>query len=156
MDHHQEEAVPEGVFLAPLNVEVQEVPDNPESPSPALCDDGEIFKIIYDRAELMLLEDWMEHTRFMRGGLGYIIVELLITERFKVFLQFLHGPQWEDKILRGDEMPLGQLDAYVSGYSLLRGCQRSQWDRLFPAWTSAELRSHLVKLDEAGGFIEVE
>ena len=156
MDHHQEEAVPEGALLAPLNVEVQEVPDNPESPSPALSDDGEVFMNLYDRSELLLLKDWMEHTRFMRGGVGYLVVEPLITERFKGFLQFLYGPQWDDKFLRGGEMLLAQLGAYVSGYSLLTGFQRSQRDRLFPAWTSAELRSQLVKLAELGGFIEVE
>ena len=52
-------------------------------------------------------------------------------------------------------MMLAQLGAYVSGYWVLTGFQRSQWDRLFPAWTSAELQSQLV-LAEAGGFIEVE
>ena len=156
MDQHQEEAVPEGALLAPLNVEVQAIPDNPESPSPALSDDGELSMNLYDRSELLLLKDWIEHTRFMPGGIGYLVVEPLITERFKGFLQFLYGPQWEDKFLRGGEMLLAQLGAYISGYSLLTGFQRSQWDRLFPAWTSAELRSQLVKLAELGGFIEVE
>ena len=92
----------------------------------------------------------------MRGGVGYVVVEPLITEKFKGFLQFLPGPQWEDKFLRGGEMLLAQLGAFISGYTLLTGFQRSQWDRLFPAWTSAGLRSQLVKLAELGGFVEVE
>ena len=40
-------------------------PHPPESPSPALSDDGEVFMDIYDRAELLLLQDWMEHTMIM-------------------------------------------------------------------------------------------
>ena len=156
MDQHQEEAVPEGAPLAPLNVEVQEILDIPESPSPALSDDGELFMNLYDRSELVLLKDWIEHSRFMSGGVGYLVVDPLKSERFKGFLQFLYGPQWEDKFLTGREMLLGQLGAYISGYSLLRGFQRSQWDRLFPVWTFAELRSQLVKLAVLGGFIELE
>ena len=107
MDHHQEETVPEGALLALLNVKVQAVPDNPESPSPALSDDGNLFMNIYDRAELLLLKYSIEHTRFLRGGDGYLVVEPLIFESFKGLLQFLYGPQWEDKFLRG---------GYVSGY----------------------------------------
>ena len=57
MDQHQEGAVPEDALLAPLNVEVQEVPDNPESPSPALSDDGKFFMNLYDRWDLLLLKD---------------------------------------------------------------------------------------------------
>ena len=53
-------------------------------------------------------------------------------------------------------MLVAQLGAYVSGYSLPTRFQMSQWDKLFPAWTYAELRSQLVKLAEAGGSIEVE
>ena len=88
MEHRQEKAVPEGAVavVAPLNVDVPEVPVNPESPSPALSDDGELFMNISDRAELQLLRNWIEHTRFMRGGVGYLVVEPLITERFKGFL----------------------------------------------------------------------
>ena len=86
MDHHQEEAVPEGALVDPLNVEVQDVADNPESQSPALSDDGEMLMNLYDWSELLLLKDWIEHTRFMRGGVGYLVVEPLITERFKGFL----------------------------------------------------------------------
>ena len=93
---------------------------------------------------------------WMRGGVGYLVQEPLITERFKGFLQFLYGPQWENKLLTGGGMLLAQLGASVSGYSLLTGSQMFQWDRLFPAWTSAELRFQLVKLAEAGGFTEVE
>ena len=156
MDQDQEEVVPDGALLAPLNVEAQAIRDKPESPSPALSDHGELFMNFYDRSEFLLLKDWIEHTRFMRGRIGYLVVEPLITERCKVFRQFLYGPQWEDKFSRGAEMLLAQLGAYISGYSLLTGFQRSQWGRLFPVWTSAELRTQLVKLAELGGFIEVE
>ena len=75
MDQHQEAAVPEGARLAPLNVQVQAIPDNPESPSPAFSDDGELFMNLYDRSELLLLKDWIQHTQFMRGGIGYLVVE---------------------------------------------------------------------------------
>ena len=37
----------------------------PESPSLTLSEDGEVFMDIYDRVELLLLQDWMEHTRIM-------------------------------------------------------------------------------------------
>ena len=142
----QEEVIPAGAVaaVAPRNVEVPEVLVNPESPSPVLSDDG-LFMTIYDPSELQLLKDWMEHNRFMRGGVRYLVVEPLITSRFNGFLQFLYSPQWEDKLLTGNEMLLAKLGAYVCGYSLLTGFQRSQWDRLFPAWTSAELRSQLIK-----------
>ena len=35
-----------------------------------LSDDGELFMTIFDRSDLQLLKDWMEHTRFMREGVG--------------------------------------------------------------------------------------
>ena len=95
---NQEEVVPEAppvagpvAVVALPNVEVQEVPDNPDSPSPALSDDGELFTDKNDWAELQLLRDLMERTRFMRGGVGYLVVEPLITEKFKGFLRFLYG-----------------------------------------------------------------
>ena len=154
----QEDVVTAGAVaaVAPLDVELLEVPDNTESPSPALSGDGELLRTIYDWSELQLLKDWMEHIRFMRGGVGYLVVEPSITPRFKGFPQFLYGLQWEDKFLSGGKMLLAQLGAYISGYSLLTGFQRSQWDRLFPAWTSAELRSQLKKIAETGGFLELE
>ena len=77
------------VVVAPLNVEVPQFLDNPESPSPALSDDGELFMNVYDRAELQLLRDWMEHTRFMRGGVGYLVVEPYITGSCRGLLKFL-------------------------------------------------------------------
>ena len=56
MENYQEEAVSEVAvaMVAPLNVEVPEVRDNPKSSSPVLFDDGELFMNIYDRAELQL------------------------------------------------------------------------------------------------------
>ena len=119
----------------PLGLDVGEPfgsPPPPESQSPALSDDGEVFMDIYDRAELLLLQDWLEHTRIMQGGVGYVVLPPLITERLKTSLQVLYGPQWEARFLRGGEMLLAQLGAYVSGYSVLTGLQREQWDRLFP------------------------
>ena len=90
----QAEVVPEGAVAAmtPLNVEVLEVPGNPESPSPALSDVGELFITIYDRSDLQHLKYWMEHTRIMRGVVGYLVVEPLITARFNFCLQFLYRP----------------------------------------------------------------
>ena len=76
---------------------------------------------LYDWSELLLLKDWIEHARFMRGGVGYLVVEPLINERFKGFPQFLYGPQWEDKFLGGGEMLLAHLGAYIFGYSFLTG-----------------------------------
>ena len=90
------------------------LPPPAESPSPALSDDGEEFMKIYDRAELLLLKNLREHSWIMREGVGYLVVEPLITERFKTFLQFLNGPQWEANLLRGREKLLAQPGAYVS------------------------------------------
>ena len=92
----------------------------------------------------------------MRGEVGYLVAELLITLKFKGFLQFLYGPQWEDKFMRGGEMLLAQLGASISGYSLLTRFQRSHWDGLFSALTSAEFRSQSVRLDESGGFLDLQ
>ena len=84
----QEEVVPAGSVAAvtQLNVDGPEVQDNPASPSPALSDAGDLFMTIYDRSELQLLKDWMEHTRFMRGGVEYLVAEPLTSPRCKCFL----------------------------------------------------------------------
>ena len=104
----QEQAFPEGAVaaVAPLMVEEPEVPYNPESLSPALSNVGELFLTNFDCSDLQLLKDWMEHSRFMRGGIGYLVVEPLITQMFKGFLQFFYGSEWEDTFLRGGEMLL--------------------------------------------------
>ena len=84
----QEEVLPECAVAAVerLNLEVPEVPDNTKSPSYALSGDGEMFITIYDRSEWQLSKNWMEHTWFMRGGVAYFTVQLLITPKFKSFL----------------------------------------------------------------------
>ena len=128
--------IPLGLYL---EESVESPPSPAVSPSPALSDDGEFFMKIYDRAEILLLKDWMEHTRILRGGVGYFVLSPLISERLKSFLGVLYGPQWEAKFLRGDPMLQAYLGAYVSCYYGLTGFQRVQWDRLFPAgprWSS--------------------
>ena len=67
------------------------LPPPAELPSPALSDDGQQFMELYDGVELLLLQDWMEHTRKKRGGVGYHLVEPLISRRLKTFLRSLHG-----------------------------------------------------------------
>ena len=59
-----------------------------------LChDDGEQIKELCDCADLKWLLDRMEHTRIMRGALGYQLVEPLFSERLKTILRILHRPQ---------------------------------------------------------------
>ena len=98
----------------PLGLEVEEPVESPppaESPSSALSEDGDVFMNIYDRAELLLLYDWIEHTRIMQGGFVYVVVSSLRSERLKIFLQVLYGLRWETKFLRGGEMLIAQLRA---------------------------------------------
>ena len=66
---------------------------------------------IYDRAELSLLKDRMEHTRIMHGGVAYLVVSPLISETLKNFLEVLYGLQWETKFLSGGKMLLAQIGA---------------------------------------------
>ena len=96
-----------GIYV-PLGLDIEEPVGSPPPPSksPALSDDEGVFMNIYDRAELLFLKDWMEHTRIMQGGVGYVVVSPLIWERLKNFLLVLYGPQWEANFLRGGEMLL--------------------------------------------------
>ena len=131
----------------PLVLDLEEPVESPpppaESPSPAMSDDEDVFMNIYDRAEVLLIKDWMERTRITRREVEYLFVSALISERLKTFLRVLYGPQWEAKFLRGGETLLAQLGACVSGYSGLTGFQREQWDRQFPVWTAVGLRAQL-------------
>ena len=60
----------------------------------------------------------------MKGGVGNQVMEILISHNLETILRVVYGSQWESKCLRGEGMPLAQLDAYVSGYADLTGFQR--------------------------------
>ena len=124
----EQPGVPVVGIEVPLGLDKEEPVGSPpppsELPSAALSDDGEVYMNIYDRAELLLLKDWMEHTRIMQGGVGYLVASPLISERLKAFHEVLFGQQCEAKFLRRGEMLLAQIGAYFSAYSVLTGFQR--------------------------------
>ena len=153
------------VAVAPLNVEVPEIPHNPESPSPGpspassggpspgasppgspvggvtsfmgFCTDD-------DPAEL---EQWTVDSRTSW------IKEPDVSPNLKTFLRYTLGTQWEVKLIReSGEVFIEQLKAYLAAYNQLTIFNRRKWLRPFPAWTAHEKREQLEVLPDAGGF----
>ena len=153
--------------MAPLNVEVPEIPDNPESPSPepspaasppgsppALpLGDPPSFMGFYTSDDLTELKQWAVDARAIRNQPELRVEEPEISHNLEVFLKFNLAPQWELKLLyQSGEVLLDQLRAYLAGYNQLTSFNRRQWLRLFPAWTVQERREQLELLAKAGGF----
>ena len=155
------------VVVAPLNVEVPEIPDNPESPSPepspaasppgsplpVPLGDLPSFMGFYTLDDIADLEQWAVEARAAFSQPELRIEEPEVSQNLKVFLKFTLGPQWELKLLRqSGEVLFDQLRAYLAGYNRLTRLTRRQWLRRFPAWTVQERREQLELLANAGGF----
>ena len=173
------------VQVDPLNVEVAEIPDNPESPSPQPSpvsphpspalqhsplvggppvppppssprEDSSSFMNFYTYDDLSELEQWTVDARAARRDPAARIEEPEVSYNMKNFLIYVYGRQWEIKLLReSGEVLIEQLKAYLAGYNQLTSFNRRQWLRLFPAWTAQERRDQLETLAEAGGFLVI-
>ena len=159
------------VVVAPLNLEVPEIPDDPESPSPEPSPAssgapsppasppgspvGYATSIMsfYTHDDLVDLEQWSVDSRAARAAPTSRMEEPDISPNLKTSLRYTLGAQWEVKIiLESGEVLIDQLRAYLAGYSQLTSFNRRQWLRLFPAWTAQERREQLEVLADAGGF----
>ena len=164
--------------VAPLNVEVPEIPDNPESPPPqpsTISSDGSppvavggppvppppgspredftSFMGFYTHEDLTELEQWTVDARAARRDPAARIEEPEVSPNLKIFLRYVYGTQWEVKLIReSGEVLIEQLKTYLAGYNQLTSFNRRQWLRLFPAWTAQERRDQLGALADAGGF----
>ena len=186
MDHadneyfKEEAAVEGGVPIAAIEIEITEdIPDNPESPSPVLssppASPGPAFPVdplgynseeeAFGGTELQIvssggvahLQEWAEFVRGVRGQVGFTWVVLPISERFATFLQAMYGHQWEERVLSSaGEIIFEDLRAALVGYHSQAAFQRAQFLRLMSAWTAQEFRSLLKKLAAAWGIWEVE
>ena len=167
------------VQVDPLNVEVAEIPDNPESPSPQPSplspqpsplvggppvppppssprEDSSSFMNFYTYDDLAELEQWTVDARAARRDPTARIEEPEVSYNLKIFLIYVYGRQWEIKLLReSGEVLIEQIKAYLAGYNQLTGFNRRQWLRLFPAWTAQERRDQLETLADAGGFLVI-
>ena len=169
--------------VAPLNVEVAEIPDNPESPSPQPSpvtpqpspqhsplvggppmppppssprEDFTSFMGFYTYDDLTELEQWTVDARAARTDPASRIEEPEVSPNLKIFLRYVYGTQWEIKLVReSGEVLIEQLRAYLAGYNQLTNFNRRQWLRLFPAWTAQERRFQLEELADAGGFLVI-
>ena len=179
-NEYQPEEVVGGVPMAAVEIEIPEdVPDNPESPSPVPSSPaalpGPAFPVdplgynseeeafggaelqIYSSGGVARLQEWAEFVRGIRGQVGFTWVVPDISERFATFLQALYGHQWEERVLSpAGETVFAELRAALVGYHSQTAFQRAQFLRLMSAWTAQEFRAQLKKLAELGGFWEVE
>ena len=172
------------VQVEPLNVEVAEIPDNPESPSPQPSpvssggsspqhsplvggppvppppssprEDSSSFMNFYTYEDLSELEQWTVGARAARGDPAARIEEPEVSYNLKIFLTYVYGRQWEINLLReSGEVLIEQMKSYLAGYNQLTSFNRRQWLRLFPAWTAQERRDQLEVLADAGGFLVI-
>ena len=167
------------VQVEPLNVEVAEIPDNPESPSPQPSpispqysplaggppvppppssprEDSSSFMNFYTYEDLSELEQWTVDARAARRDPAARIEEPEVSYNLKIFLIYVYGRQWEIKLLReSGEVLIEQMKEYLAGYNQMTSFNRRQWLRLFPAWTAQEKRDQLEVLADAGGFLVI-
>ena len=113
-----------------LNVEVPEIPDNPESPSPQpspISSDGSSpqpsppvavggppvppppgspredftsFMGFYTPEDLIELEQWTVDARAARRDPAARVEEPEVSPNLKIFLRYVYGTQWEVKLIR--------------------------------------------------------
>jgi len=118
------------VVVVPLNVEVPEIPDNPESPSPQPSpvssggssggsspvavgpppppvpppgspgENSTSFMGFYTPDDLVELEQWSVDARAARRDPNSRIEEPNVSPNLKVFLRYVYGTQWEVKLVR--------------------------------------------------------
>ena len=111
------------VQVDPLNVEVAEIPVNPESPSPQPSpvspqpsplvggppvppppssprEDSSSFMNFYTYEDLAELEQWTVDARAARRDPAARIEEPEVSYNLEIFLIYVYGRQWEIKLLR--------------------------------------------------------
>ena len=167
MDHSdneylKEEAVVEGgVPLAAVEVEIPEdIPDNPESPSPVPSSPAESLGLAFPvdplgynseeeafgGAELQIfssggvarLQEWAEFIRGVRGRVGFTLVVQPISEPLAVFLQAMYGHQWQERVLSlAGETVFSELRAGLVGYHSQTAFQREPRAGAGRRWFSA-------------------
>ena len=108
----------------PLEVQVDPVADNPESPSPSPevpsppqfpVGDLPSFMGFYTLDDLTKLEQWAVDSRAARNN-PELRVEPEISRNMKVFLRVVLGQQREHKLLcQSGEVFIDQLRAYLAG-----------------------------------------
>ena len=108
--------------VAPLNVEVPEIPDNLESPSPQpspISSDGSSpvavggppvppppgedftsFMGFYTHEDLTELEQWTVDARAARRDPAARIEKPEVAPNLKIFLRYVYGTQWEVILIR--------------------------------------------------------
>ena len=110
--------------VVPLNVEVPEIPDNPESPSPqpspvssggsslvaaggsspvasppgSPVEDATSFMGFFTHDDLTELEQWTVDSRAARASPTGRIEEPDVSPNLKTFLRLVYGTQWEGKL----------------------------------------------------------
>ena len=126
------------VVVTPLNVEVPEITDYPESPSPGPSSPassaglsppashlGDLLSFMgfYISDDLAELVQWAVDARTARDQPDLRVEEPEISHILEVFLKFTLGPHWELKLLHQS----GELRAYLVGYNQLTSFNRRQW-----------------------------
>ena len=128
------------------------MPPPPSSPR----EDSASSMNFYTYEDLAELKQWAVGARAARRDPAARIEEPEVSYNLKIFLKYVYGMQWENKLLResGDVL-IEQMKAYLAGYNQLTGFNRRQWLRLFPTWTAQERRDQLEVLADAGGFLVI-
>ena len=88
----------------------EHMPHQEMTPSPVAPDeDHDNFLGLYYRVDVEGLDEWATVTIFMRGSIGYVVQEPVITDDFKQFLIRMYGSNWEKGILSYQTMIVEQL-----------------------------------------------
>ena len=162
----------------PLNINVdlnlEESPESPPhgSPSPVppqpipveepslgweLRDDRNNFMSCYTQADMLELKNWAQETGNRLNGEGYAFEASVIFQNILVFLQEVHGKQWELKFLRpAAETVFEQKMAYADGYARQTSHNEYLLRGLFETRSVEEKVGKLRLLAESGGFLEIE
>ena len=171
----QEEVVPEVspvavpvAVVAPLDVEVPDLPDSLESlspgpsspalsggpsPPPSPLGDLPSFMGLYTADDLVESEQWAVDARAARNQPKLRVEQPEVSRNLKVLMRYTLGPQWELCPLRqSGEVLFKQFGAYLAGYNQRTSFICLQWFWLFPAWTAQEKREQLELFADAGGF----
>ena len=106
----------------------EHMPQEEMTPSPVVPDkDHDHFLGLYYRVDVEALDEWTTVTSFMRGSIGYVVLEPENTDNFKQFLIIMYGSNWEKRVLSYQTMKREQLYALITGYSKLTSRIKRTW-----------------------------